>query len=344
MSQGGNRDSSRRRFLLGAGAAVGVGAAGAYFASRQASAKPVVVAKAEAYDGKLEDIVRRGLETLGWGPPRVKGKRVLLKPNLVEPTREAPHINTHPLFVQAVAAVFRKWDAKEVFVAEGQGHIRDTALVLEQSGLAPILKDLGLDFVDLNHDEIFTRRNPLGATGMPELSLPVTLERADIFVSLPKLKLHHWAGATLSMKNLFGVMPGICYGWPKNLLHQLGIPSSILDINATVKPDLAIIDGIIGMEGDGPIMGTPKQSNLIVMGENFVAVDATACRLMGLDPMLIPYLSPVEARSLGPVDASLIAQRGEPIAGLVQRFEYPSHKHFESFRKRRPNRSANDAL
>ena len=65
---------------------------------------------------------------------------------------------------------------------------------------------------------------------------------------------------------------------------------------------------------------------------------------MGLDPMLIPYLSPVEARSLGPVDASLISQRGEPIAGLAQRFEYPNHKHFESFRKRRPNRSANDTL
>ena len=60
------------------------------------------------------------------------------------------------------------------------------------------------------------------------------------------------------MKNLFGVMPGLYYGWPKNVLHHAGIGGSILDINAAVKPHLAIVDGIIGMEGDGPIMGTPS--------------------------------------------------------------------------------------
>ena len=84
------------------------------------------------------------------------------------------------------------------------------------------------------------------------------LKRADLVVSLPKLKTHHWAGVTLAMKNLFGVMPGVAYGWPKNVLHHAGIPGSILDINAAVKPALAIVDGIVGMEGDGPIMGTPK--------------------------------------------------------------------------------------
>ena len=94
---------------------------------------------------------------------------------------------------------------------------------------------------------------------MPKLSLPQSLRRADLIVSLPKMKTHHWAGVTLSMKNLFGVMPGVCYGWPKNVLHHAGIRQSILDINAAVRPHLAIVDGIIGMEGDGPIMGTAER-------------------------------------------------------------------------------------
>ena len=119
-----------------------------------------------------------------------------------------------------------------------------------------MLAESKLEFVDLNHDDVESVPNALGFTSLAELMLPVTLRRADLIVSMPKLKTHHWAGVTLSMKNLFGVMPGVCYGWPKNVLHHAGIPESILDIAATVRPHLAIVDGIIGMEGDGPIMGT----------------------------------------------------------------------------------------
>ena len=81
---------------------------------------------------------------------------------------------------------------------------------------------------------------------------------ADSIVSLPKLKTHHWAGMTCSLKNLFGVVPGAIYGWPKNVLHFRGIDNSILDIAPTDPPQLAIVDAIVGMEGDGPIMGRAK--------------------------------------------------------------------------------------
>ena len=104
-------------------------------------------------------------------------------------------------------------------------------------------------------------------------------------VSLPKLKTHHWAGVTLSQKNLFGVMPGAVYGWPKNALHHAGLQQAILDIAAAVKPQLAIVDGIVGMEGDGPIMGQPRRSGVIVCGESLPAVDATCARLMAIPPV-----------------------------------------------------------
>ena len=245
----------------------------------------VFVARADSYDDDLETRVRDGLTALGLGRAQVVGKSVMLKPNLVEPSREAPQVNTHPAVVRAVAEVFRRWEAREVFVAEGQGHCRDSELVLEQSGLGPVLDAEKIEFVDLNHDEVFLVPNRLGFTKLAQLALPATLRRADLIVSLPKLKTHHWAGVTLAMKNLFGVMPGVFYGWPKNVLHHAGIPGSILDINAAVRPHLAIVDGIIGMEGDGPIMGTPRHAGVLVMGTNLPAVDATGGAADGDQPL-----------------------------------------------------------
>ena len=319
-------DLKRRRFLVGAGAvaAVGLGARAFQTFDEHARRAEVFIAKAGSYDVDLEGPIREGLSALGFGPSRVAGKSVLLKPNLVEPTREAPHVNTHPALIRAAAAVFRGWRAREVFVAEGQGHCRDSELVLEQSGLGPVLDDEKLEFVDLNHDEVYFVPNNLRFTSMERLGLPSTLRRADLIVSMPKMKTHHWAGVTLAMKNLFGVMPGVYYGWPKNVLHFAGIPGSILDINAAVRPHLAIVDGIIGMEGDGPIMGTPRRAGLLVMGANPPAVDATTARLMGIDPWRGSY-PPAASGRLGPIAERHIIQRGERIEPLVQDFQLLDH-------------------
>src|SRR5207244_3664980 len=78
-------------------------------------------------------------------------------------------------------------------------------------------------------------------TGLEYLYLARTIADADVVISLPKLKTHHWAGATLALKNLFGTLPGICYGWPKNELHWRGIDNSIVDIALTRTPELAIV-------------------------------------------------------------------------------------------------------
>ncbi len=316
----------RRRFLVGAGAVAAAGLGLKSFRTFDESARraEVFIAKADSYDANLEEPIRAGLSALGFGPSRVAGKSVLLKPNLVEPTREAPHVNTHPALIRAAAAVFRGWRAREVFVAEGQGHCRDSELVLEQSGLEPVLDEERLEFVDLNHDDVFFVANTLRFTNMERLGLPSMLRRADLIVSMPKMKTHHWAGVTLAMKNLFGVMPGVYYGWPKNVLHFAGIPGSILDVNAAVRPHLAIVDGIVGMEGDGPIMGTPRHAGLLVMGTNLPAVDATSARLMGIDPWRVSYLAAASGR-LGPIAERHIVQRGEPVQPLVQNFQLLDH-------------------
>lgn len=323
--------SRRAWLLLGANVLVGGGYAAKLLWDRHERGQraEVFVGRVPSYTGPIADTLLRGLASLGVGAQAVRGRTVLLKPNLVEPNRSAPHINTHPLVVQAAAEVFRRLGAREVWVAEGPGHMRDTELVLEESGLGPLLEAERLPFYDLNHEDTAPVPNALGLTGLSQLHLPRVLARADLVVSLAKMKTHHWAGLTLSMKNLFGVVPGVAYGWPKNVLHQRGIGSSILDLTATVRPHLAIVDGIVGMEGDGPIMGTPKAAGLLVVGRNPVAVDATCARLMGFEPRRVPYLA-AAAGKLGPVREGNIAQRGESIAPLVTPFtivDHPSLRH-----------------
>jgi uncharacterized protein (DUF362 family) len=275
----------------------------------------VAILSACAYTPALESTITDGLRLFH---PHLRGKTVLLKPNLVEfiPGTE---VNTNPLLVGAAADAFLRLGAKTVIVAEGPGHQRDTYLVLAENGLDEQLRERRLRFVDLNRDEIV--RVPLKTrfTGLDALWLPRTILEADIVVSMPKVKTHHWAGVTLSLKNMFGVIPGAAYGWPKNVLHWQGIDRSILDINAALPIDFVIADGIIGMEGNGPLHGPPRRLGRIVLSDDPVAADFTCTRLMGLNPWRVPYLEDA-AQFLGNGATERIEQMAEALPMTVRPF------------------------
>jgi hypothetical protein len=110
---------------------------------------------------------------------------------------------------------FRRLGANSVLVAEGPGHQRDTQLVLSPSGYEGCLRSAKIRLVDLNHDEVIRTRLQAGYSAMKQLWLPRTVLDADFVGSMPKIKAHHWSGVTLSMKNMFGIVPGMRYGWPK---------------------------------------------------------------------------------------------------------------------------------
>ena len=136
---------------------------------------------------------------------------------------------------------------------------------------------------------------------------------------------------TGALKNMYGVIPGIKYGWPKNVLHYNGIPETVFDINASLPRTITIVDGIECMEGDGPILGTSKHMGLIVCGQNLPAVDATLARLMDIVPDRIPYLA-LAAEALGPISDSSIAQRGEPWQPLASPFLLLDRDHLRRLR------------
>src|SRR5438093_2890188 len=257
-----------------------------YFRDLRPKRSRVAILHADQYSDKLDELVYHGLHLFNLN---IRGKSVLLKPNIVEYLPGKP-VNTDAQLIGAAAEAFLRLDAASVTVGEGPGHHRDTDLLLYETGLADQLAHRKVAFVDLNRDELIKTKLQANYSGLGHLWLPRSVLAADFIVSMPKVKTHHWTGVTLSMKNMFGIVPGSRYGWPKNVLHWAGIHESILDICATVRPNFVIADGIIAMEGDAPLNGTTRHLKTIVIGDDPVTTDSMLARVLGVEPSEVKHI------------------------------------------------------
>jgi uncharacterized protein (DUF362 family) len=302
----------RRQVLAGA-----VGLVGLAGCSRPtlSGPPPRVSILRSTYGGELLENVRRLLQE---HKVDVRGQRVLLKPNLVE-FDPGTAINTRPVVVLAALEAFRKLGAADVKIAEGPGHRRCTLDLADAAGYFQTVPGFEGLFTDLNLDEVIQTGLPRPAGDLQSLYLPRTAVTCDLLVSIPKMKTHHWVGATLGMKNLFGLVPGAVYGWPKNVLHWAGIDESVVAVNSAFPRVFTLVDGIEGMEGNGPIQGRPKHAGVLVGCSDRVAVDATCCRIMGIDPQKIRYLK--QAESHGQTVEANVRQIGEPIRSVRTAFD-----------------------
>jgi uncharacterized protein (DUF362 family) len=319
-----DQEMNRREMLTGC-AALGLGAAltsqrliPKYHKDVRPKLSKVAVLPVSTYSNELEQVLINGLKLFRLD---MRGKSVLLKPNLVEyiPGREA---TTNAILVGAAAECFLRLGARSVIVAEGSGHTRDTEQLLWQTGLKDQLIQRGVRFVDLNRDDLVRMKLAADYSGLRHLWLPRTVLEPDFLVSMPKVKTHHWAGATLSMKNMFGIVPGLRYGWPKNLLHWHGIHESILDICATVPIHFVIADGILAMEGNGPLHGATRKLGRLMLADDPVAADATIAHLMGFLPHRIKHIKQANY-FLGNATSEKIQEIGESIVIDRQSFEVP---------------------
>ena len=265
----------------------------------QQMARPAVVALGEC--PTYQDDVLGCLRQL-WQQaemPEVRDKRILIKPNLVDTSENHPS-TTSPAVVGAAIDLLREFGVHEITVGDGPAFRRDAWPIARTCGLLDVLESRNVPFVDLNYDDPrpvpvkdgWLRRSPV-------LWLPRHVREADYIVSIPKLKTHHWATVSLSVKNLYGVVPGSRYGWPKNMLHMNNFIASILGVYQTVPKVLAVVDGIVGMEGDGPLFGDPVPHGLLAIGKDAVAVDSICAQLMGFDLKDVQYLSLADWAGIG---------------------------------------------
>ncbi|MBI4790883.1 MAG: DUF362 domain-containing protein [Chloroflexi bacterium] len=281
----------------------------------------VALAACPSYDADILAALRGAWQNAQM--PDLRGLRVVLKPNLVDYLDGHPTF-THPRVVQAMIRLAREQGARQVTVAEGTTFRRDPQAILDATGFAEMLAQEQVEFVDLNYDDLVAIPLQGGYTNLKTLLVARTVAEADVLISMPKLKTHHWTMVSASIKNLFGIVPGIKYGWPKNTLHTRGIPAFLAELASSVPTRAAaVVDGIVGMEGDGPISGNAVSSGALVVGTDLLAVDATAARLMGFDPAQIDYLSFAAWAGVGASDESKIELVGEPLARLQRGYARP---------------------
>lgn len=175
-----------------------------------------------------------------------------------------------------------------------------------------------LSLVDLNTDEVIEKPVPRGKR-MLTRKIPLTLEKSDVIINMPVMKIHFAAIASLCIKSLQGAVPPL----EKYMSHFFGLWQNLVNIHHLVKPHLHIIDGLTGQEDFGPISGTPKAMNLLIGGANPVAVDTTTMRIMSLDPQNSPPVLLAYLQGLGPIEEEKITILGPSIEEIQSPFKQP---------------------
>jgi len=235
----------------------------------------------ELVDQSVEDLFKQ--ITL----PEIKGKKVLLKPNMLSPSAPEKAVTTHPAVLRAVIREIKKREAKKIIVGDSPG-FGTSAGTGARCGLKQIGEEEGVEWASFNGK--IRVQNPDGIKQKQFELVPEVLD-ADLIVSLPKLKTHGMMYYTGAMKNLFGLIPGL----EKSRFHfrypeKNDFAAMIVDLNRTVRPHLAIMDGIIAMEGQGPGNGTPKEVGLLGISTDLLALDCIFAEIIGYDPLEIPIL------------------------------------------------------
>lgn len=281
----------------------------------------VALAACSSYDADILAVLRGAWKNTT--APNLNGARVLIKPNLVDYAGNIPCF-TDPRIVQAMIRLARELGARQVIVGEGTTFRRDPQAVLDATGFTEMLAREQVEFVDLNYDDLVPMPLKGGYTQLKRLFVAKSILDSDVLISMPKMKTHHWTNISVSVKNLFGIVPGIKYGWPKNTLHMQGIPAFLTELADSLPiRGVAVVDGIVGLQGDGPLFGSAVHSGVIAIGTDLVAVDATCARLMGFDPRQIDYLDFAAWAGVGSIDETKIDLVGEPIMRLRREYERP---------------------
>ena len=274
----------------------------------------------------IPEAVRRAVELVG-GLGLRGGERVVVKPNLCNAKNPDGMVITDFRIIEAIVRLLQGKTGR-ITVVESD-NISDTAdNRARKSGLLDLLDGLGVEFLNLSEDD-----HEVHEVAGKKLRLPRTVLDADYFVNLPKIKTEGHVKVTLSIKNLFGVPQRR----KKSSLHsRLG---EILPYLAkVVRSDLIVVDGITAMEGNGPLIGTPRELGVIVAGTNPVSVDAVCACMMGFDPREIGYLDAANTMGLGEIDIDRIEVVGDGLERFACEFERPytlkaSLKSLRSIRK-----------
>ena len=250
-------------------------------------------------------------------PPDVTGKTVLLKPNILYPKKVEDAVCTHPVVVGACVKAFVELGAKEVLVGESPAMANSTSSA-KSTGIYDMVVQNGGTWVDFNGS--LSVPCPEGKL-VKQFSFATAFEKADMVVSLSKLKTHQFMSYTGAMKNLFGLMVGLDkaqshYRFPKK--EDFG--AFLTDLNLCAKPCYAVMDAIVGMEGPGgPGSGDPVKLGFLASSDNILALDWFCSEIVGYNPYEVVNLKDALERNIWLENPEQIKVLGESLDEIRER-------------------------
>ncbi|WP_432402611.1 DUF362 domain-containing protein [Wukongibacter sp. M2B1] len=261
-----------------------------------------VVARVECDDydlEKVENAIKSALEMMGNIDNLIKKEnKVLLKPNLVSPLTPEKAATTHPVVIEAMVRILKDMGVTEIWI--GDSGVHGTPKIFSTCGINGLAEKYGCkvcDFDNYDIDEVFEESNKY----MKKLPLSKYITEADVIINMPKLKIHHAEVYTGAIKNMYGSI----VGKNKMQIHAKtqtkdNFQHVLVDVLNTTKPDIYIMDGIVGMEGNGPANGKPIETNMILASYNAVAMDIVGAKQIGIDIKEVGYIVKAIKRGLGP--------------------------------------------
>ncbi|MFL5592770.1 MAG: DUF362 domain-containing protein [Ktedonobacteraceae bacterium] len=298
------------------------------------------IAVTRTFDG-IEEAAHRVIKQIGGMAAVLQGAKVaILKPNFVAGRSAETGSTTSFALLKAVAEEVQACGAEPVLCempgTEFDREATYTILGVEQFCAANGIRILRIDPEgDDSRMRIYPARDwvelrPAGAKKLRRFSIPRILNEVCL-INLPVLKTHVVSTMTLSMKNPMGILPRT----DRRLMHTLGIDQCIVDMNRGIRPDLTIVDGSVGQDGEGPLYGDRADLQVLIAGHDSLAVDLVCCQVVGIKPQDIPHLK-LALEQLGKPQWTLVGDVEGPVWGtgngfiqhveVIKKFRLPVQK------------------
>ncbi|TKJ39723.1 hypothetical protein CEE37_10615 [candidate division LCP-89 bacterium B3_LCP] len=252
--------------------------------------------RCQDYDpANVRSAIRQALELAGHPEQFIKsGDRILLKPNMLSAKEPEKAVTTHPEVITAVGEIVLDCGGKVILGDSPAGQPKSLEKYWQKTGMAEAAKRLGIELVSFESGRTKSFSTLAGHVNISCIAL-----EADGIINLPKLKTHTLTRMTGAVKNMFGTVPG----FRKGHIHSLApaaLPFSryIVAVYQHVKPDLNIMDAVIGMEGNGPSAGKPKHVGTILVSQDAFAIDNAAARIMNMNKSDLPIFQAAEEAGL----------------------------------------------
>ncbi len=277
----------------------------------------VALIKCDSYDNdRVKDAVNKGLNLLGGISKFVsKGEKILLKPNFLAGAQPEKNVTTHPSIFKAIAEALIEHEVK-VSYGDSPGFQR-TKDVAKKSGFYDLAKELGIIFEDFKAGKEINFKE--GKQNKKFVIAKCILDNNGL-ISLPKIKTHGFQKLSCCIKNQLGCVPGFLKSeFHVKLPDANDFAKMLVDLDSLIKPRLYIVDGIFAMEGNGPFGGNPRKINIILFGTDPVAIDATICRIININPELVPTIKYGKEFGRGVYDENKIKLKGGNINNFIQK-------------------------